>query len=81
MILHEHKSKWKRIHEIAIKIEQGLPPINEILSEIAQCRKYGISESLVPELRTMSRTGTSPMIEEYKRKVLELSRRELENLS
>ena len=80
-LLREQESKWRPYHAIAVKVEQGIPPIEEVLDNSSLCEKYGLPTSMISELWTMVTTGTSPELEKSKRTVLEKSRRLLETLS
>lgn len=81
MILREPKHVWKPWHEIAVKIEQGISPLKETLDSTSLLDRYGIPESTVPELTSLMNTGSSPILEQVKEKVLQKSRLALETLS
>lgn len=80
-LLREPKSKWKPYHTAATIIEQGIQPIDLVVEDSNLVEKTGLPVSLIPEMRSMVKTGTSPQLEAAKTRVLERSNKVLETLS
>ena len=80
-LLREPKVKWAPYHSFAVKVEQGLPCVDELFDSPELFEKYNIPAPLIPELKNMTYKGTSPELIELKRRVLTQSQRILETLS
>lgn len=80
-MLREPKHKWKPLHHIAIQIEKGMNNIQDVVKSIQLQEKYGIPQSLVPELESILTTGSSPLLDQAKEKAMTQSKAVLENLS
>lgn len=81
VMLREPKSRWDPYRSAAVRIEQGVPPIHEVLDDQKLILKYGLPDELVSEMRVMMKTGASPELEKLKQRVLSHSLRALETLS
>jgi DNA repair photolyase len=80
-LLREPKLKWGPYKAMAVKVEQGLPPVNEIFDNPELIEKYQFPISLIPELKEMVLRGSSSKLNDLKETVLARSQRLLETLS